>query len=773
MPFSNSFLGKVAFGCVAESTPSFYDQVLRLIRSIRWFGGSLADADVFVCIVGEAGPARRMELEALGAQVRLVSEFNPLNRFCNKIRFLELPELERYETVALLDCDMALVQDPAPYFAQPSLQLKIADLPTVPTAVLARLCAHFGLSAPAPIYRTTCSQEPTIWYCNTAVMILPAAWIAQILPAWCDYILRLCTEPGLFGPPYNHCNQAAMSLVYLSNPLPFSELPAAMNFPLHQTHRLPAPALLREDPVILHYHDRVDGDGLLLPVPYPLAQNRVRQLNERLRATMDSPLAASIHSNATKICGGPPSPSPTLSLQLRDELSADALAMVEAETGDHLDELGYQVQAPGRVAVCISGMHRSGTSLVGQILHHCGLYLGPYDLLAAPAADNRDGYWEHPDVRQLNDDILSHFGGGWDVAPSLPAGWEKLPELEPLRRRALTLIRQFDGWRYWGWKDPRSALTMPFWRQLIPGLKVVICVRNPLEVARSLSQRGMSSLAFGLRLWHTYYERLLAAVAPEDRIVTHYDAYFVDAAAETSRILAWLDIPASPDTIQRVCSSTADELRHHRSTIADLLAVGAPAAVLQLYGRLCGEVGAPGGAALASVAPEGAATDDYTPAAPGTSLAAALALLQAHEAELATLRPAVATSQTEIAILRLVLQAREAEVAFLMPALAARETEIEGYARELETTRAILQAREAEIEGYAQELETMRALVQAREAEIAGYAQELETMRALVLAREAEIAGYARELEATRAMVQARQAEIEGYARELEATRAI
>ena len=332
----------VAFGCVAESTPYFYDQVLRLIRSIRWFGGSLADADIFVCIVGEVDAARRADFAALGAQVRVVSAFNPLNRFCNKIRFLELPELERYETIVLLDCDTALVQDPAPYFAQPALQLKIADLPTVPSTVLARLCAHFGLSTPAPIYWTTCSQEPTIWYCNTGVMILPAAWIARILPAWRDFIVRLCTEPGVFDPPYNHCNQAAMTLVYTANPLPFAELPAAMNFTLNQTHRLPAPALLREDPVILHYHDRVDSEGLLLPAPYPLAQNRIQQLNERLRAIGRPRPAASIHSGVDKrpALGIPPSPDITLP-------AVEASKAVPQLYGQLCDEVG----APDRAAI--------------------------------------------------------------------------------------------------------------------------------------------------------------------------------------------------------------------------------------------------------------------------------------------------------------------------------------------------------------------------------------------------------------------------------------
>jgi hypothetical protein len=87
-----------------------------------------------------------------------------------------------------------------------------------------------------------------------------------------------------------------MTLVYAANPLPFAELPVAMNFPLNQTHRLPAPALLREDPVILHYHDRVDRDGLLLSAPYPLAQARIHELNERLRTSEPPRIAAHPHS---------------------------------------------------------------------------------------------------------------------------------------------------------------------------------------------------------------------------------------------------------------------------------------------------------------------------------------------------------------------------------------------------------------------------------------------------------------------------------------------
>ena len=876
----------VVFGCVAEPTPRFYGQALRLLQSIRWFGGALAGADVFVCFVGEPDPDRRAELEALGAQVRLVELFSPLNRYSNKVRFFELPELARYETAVLLDCDVALVQDPTPYLAQPALQLMLADLPTVPSARLAWLCERFGLAAPAPSYRTTCSQEPTIWYCNTGVMIMPTAWIGRVLPRWREYIMALCAEPELLDPPFNHCNQAAMALTYLADPLPFAELPVAMNFPLHQTGRRPSEAMLREDPVILHYHDRVDADGLLLPVPYPLAQARAEQLNQRLRASLPArpepalaqpaplPFVVGAGRSGAKLLGEVLASHPDLALlpaigyipalaqacqrasrpaerfvewlvrhprwaefqvgaqELRAAISAlepfgvgaglralyrlyaagqgkprcgDATAANGLHAGQiaallpearfvqivragpapgesahewaaqvhavrrqqhelaHYLELRYddllsapepalrqicaflelswrpallerfqemagragagQAQgepatpsAPARqVAVCITGMHRSGTSLIAQILHGSGPYLGPYARLAAPAADNLDGYWEHPDIQQLNDELLAHFGGGWDLAPSLPEGWADLPDLEPLRQRARALIAEFGGQPAWGWKDPRSALTMPFWRRLIPELKVVICVRSPLEVAQSLARRGMSSPAFGMRLWQTYYQRLLAAVPPEQRIVTHYDAYFADAAAETSRVLSWLGLPVAPALVEQACAAASGELRHHRGTAASLLEGAVPAAVLQLYGWLCDEAAGAGAAALAGA---GADADVWQP---DDAPAGALALVRA-QAELAQLRPALAASQTELAVLRPVLEARETELAQLAPLLAAREAELAGHRRELAALRELVAAREGEIGGYTSELAALRELVAAREGELAGWA---------------------------------------------------
>ena len=243
------------------------------------------------------------------------------------------------------------------------------------------------------------------------------------------------------------------------------------------------------------------------------------------------------------------------------------------------------------MAICIAGMHRSGTSMVSRLLNLCGLYIGPENELNRPAPDNQEGFWENLCFVELNEEILASLGGGWDLPPSAPNGWELRPEMIPFAGRAASLIQRFSSNEPWGWKDPRNALTFPFWKRLIPDLKVVICLRHPLEVTKSLYKRGYSSDAFTLKLWLIYNQRLLSLVAPEDRIITHYDAYFYDTQAELRRVLRFLTMSVSEETIHQACSAALPRLRHHSLASNGLPQADLPADVLRCYMEMCVEAG--------------------------------------------------------------------------------------------------------------------------------------------------------------------------------------
>ena len=171
--------------------------------------------------------------------------------------------------------------------------------------------------------------------------------------------------------------------------------------------------------------------------------------------------------------------------------------------------------------------------MLTRLLHACGLELGPESEMMAAQGDNPDGFWENLRFVALNDEILSELGGAWDLPPVRDF---KSDRLDPLRAKAELLIEDFRSAAHWGWKDPRTSLTLPFWQELLPTLKVIVMVRNPLEVAYSLRKRNGTSYAFGLRLWEIYNRFLLEATQPDHRIVTRYDLFFEDPLKELQRI---------------------------------------------------------------------------------------------------------------------------------------------------------------------------------------------------------------------------------------------
>src|SRR2546423_870535 len=221
--------------------------------------------------------------------------------------------------------------------------------------------------------------------------------------------------------------------------------------------------------------------------------------------------------------------------------------------------------------ICIAGMHRSGTSMITRLLNLCGLYLGATTELSATAPDNEAGFWENLYFTKLNEEALTRLGGGWDLPATLTEGWEQDAEMSPLRDEATELVRQFSSYEVWGWKDPRNSIMLPFWQRLIPDLKVVICLRNPLEVAKSLQMRNNSSLAFGLNLWLAYNQRLLSCTRPDERVMTHYNAYFYNPEAELRRLLSLLQIGAPAELVKESCSTISVPLRHSWITTQELL----------------------------------------------------------------------------------------------------------------------------------------------------------------------------------------------------------
>lgn len=189
--------------------------------------------------------------------------------------------MEKFETIVLLDCDTIILQDPAPYFNSTALQARMAGYPTVSTKLFKKLFQKFGLNIPKENYKCSVSGDPTIWYCNTGVLIIPNHIFRNLFPVWRGCTIDLCDQRTLLKAVGNFCEQASLTLAFFKNPVPFSELPLKLNCPVPDDSPRVVEKIKTCDPVIIHYHNRIDRDGLIIANSNPFARQRIAAFNER------------------------------------------------------------------------------------------------------------------------------------------------------------------------------------------------------------------------------------------------------------------------------------------------------------------------------------------------------------------------------------------------------------------------------------------------------------------------------------------------------------
>ena len=145
----------------------------------------------------------------------------------------------------------------------------------------------------------------------------------------------------------------------------------------------------------------------------------------------------------------------------------------------------------------VLGMHRSATSLVSKALLN-EIYMGP-----TPGGN----VFESRPFRVLNQKILRRAGGNWHTPPSEQL---ILDQYDHFRDRIIDTIRAEKADReLWGWKDPRTTLTIRLYLPHLENPHFIPIFRNPLEVAKSLKRRNDFTIERGVRIANTYNTRLI------------------------------------------------------------------------------------------------------------------------------------------------------------------------------------------------------------------------------------------------------------------------
>lgn len=235
----------------------------------------------------------------------------------------------------------------------------------------------------------------------------------------------------------------------------------------------------------------------------------------------------------------------------------------------------------------ITGMGRSGTSLVSSLLQRAGVHIG--ELLLPPYPDNPRGYFEDVDFYEFHERLLHERKQSYLY---VDAGFAFEPTSAEMQR-AHHLVTERANRPVWGWKDPRTALFLPFWHQLLPHARFLFVYRHPLEVLLSLLRRGEFDnhphLAAGLQAWQIYNANIKTFYDQhaDQCLLAHIDGLVghVKQFAHLLQHKLQMDLRLDSQTFDQIYH--ADELQKTPllPEVADVLARVCPG-LLELYHRL-------------------------------------------------------------------------------------------------------------------------------------------------------------------------------------------
>ena len=148
--------------------------------------------------------------------------------------------------------------------------------------------------------------------------------------------------------------------------------------------------------------------------------------------------------------------------------------------------------------IIISGIHRSGTSLLTRIMENNSVFFGK----------SKDINNESLFFQNINKWIMSTNSSTWDNPKSFIDTVDQ-DSFDMLTDKIKILLNSHSNFRYfgpkyffnkknffkldyqWGWKDPRNIFTLPFWITLFPLSKVIIVKRHPYDDSLRLINRNV------------------------------------------------------------------------------------------------------------------------------------------------------------------------------------------------------------------------------------------------------------------------------------------
>jgi len=251
--------------------------------------------------------------------------------------------------------------------------------------------------------------------------------------------------------------------------------------------------------------------------------------------------------------------------------------MIEEAAQDAADEKSQvRPEAPmsaHRDGFLVLGMHRSGTSAISGTLAKLGAT--PPKTLMEGHPDNLKGHWESLAITLMHDELLESAGSRWNDWRPFNLDWFDTPVAARFKERAKTLLAsEFGEAPAFVLKDPRICRFLRFWLDIFAeeGItpRLILPVRQPLEVAQSLKERDGFSLSEGLLLWLRHVLDAHRTTNALPRVIVSWADFLADWRRETARIGGEFGVlwPRLSDvTAAEIDDFLTVELKHNNASI--------------------------------------------------------------------------------------------------------------------------------------------------------------------------------------------------------------
>ena len=228
---------------------------------------------------------------------------------------------------------------------------------------------------------------------------------------------------------------------------------------------------------------------------------------------------------------------------MNNALAADRL---HERTSAQISSMALTSAAQRRSIVMVLGMHRSGTSLCSHILSMLGVNMA--DVIGVNRGSDR-GHWERWEIVEFHDRILALFNRGY-FGPfhdfPLPVAWWADPRVVQIRREIVAFVEKRMSRAPFGFKDPRTVRLMPLWHQIFLELKlapkIVLCLRNPAQVDRSLQARDGLAPGIGEHRWLVYMMDFFRFAGAHEFCVLEYERWFDEPRANLKKLTSLLGL---------------------------------------------------------------------------------------------------------------------------------------------------------------------------------------------------------------------------------------